>query len=73
MSILFFSVSDNSDIACEVSVDQVYADQCVGSTVYRVDTDINTMTRDELQEYLPAFHKAPQDYVEMSGISLYQG
>ena len=72
MSILFFKVSVDSDIAQEVNVDQIYTDQCIGSAVYRVDTDVNTMTKDELQTYLPAFYKAPQDYVEMSGISLYQ-
>ena len=73
MSILFFKVSEDSDIAQEVNVDQIYTDQCIGSAVYRVDTDVNTMTKDELQTYLPAFYEAPQDYVEMSGISLYQG
>lgn len=71
MSIRYFVVQPDSRVV-PTDFDSVFTDQLLGQTVYKVNRDIVNMTQEEICEYLSAYDKNPQDFVEMSGISVYQ-
>lgn len=75
MTIKFFAVQLGSAIAEQISESILYETHTSENilAIYRVDTDINNMSDEELSRYLPAYHSDPDKYVSMSGITMYQG
>lgn len=74
MSYLYFIVAENNQLQLEtqeISEDEVLIEHS-SEPVYRIDTDVNQMSKDELQLYLSAYHQNPKDLVPMSGISRIQ-
>lgn len=73
-NIKFFGIDLNSQFATILSMKDLENNNSNDFTaIYRVDTDVNDMSEDDLLIYLPAYHKSPKSFIKKAGISLYSG